>query len=106
MSSLFNLLYQVVCAAILRLCDFILGLIFTFWAPMGYFWRWGRIKKKIWGLLYKLIILFSEYCSISALLCSFLVGMGSQRLRSLNPTIVLVDLVLGLRLLLVCDKMC
>jgi len=55
--------------------------------------------------------LFSEYCSISALSCSFefVVGGGwwvggSQRLLSLNPTTVIVVLLLGLWLLLGCDN--
>ena len=59
--------------------------------------------------------MFSEFCSISALLCSFefvwvwvWVGVGgwwySQRLLSLNPTTVMVVLLLGLWLLLGCDN--
>ena len=56
-------------------------------------------------------LLFSEYCSISALSCSFdfLVvvggGGGSQRLLCLNPTTVLVVLLLGLWLLLGYDNL-
>ena len=56
--------------------------------------------------------MFSEYCSISALSCSFefvWVWMGgcgwySQRLLSLNPTTVMVVFLFGLWLLLGCDK--
>ena len=55
--------------------------------------------------------MFSEYCSISALSCSFEfmvvsgVGGGSQRLVSLNPTTMLVVLFLELWLLLGCDNL-
>ena len=51
-------------------------------------------------------LLFSEYCSISALSCSFefLVVGGSQRLLSLNPTTFLVVLLLRLWLLLGSDN--
>ena len=31
--------------------DLILGLFFTFWALMGYFWHWGRAQKNFGGLL-------------------------------------------------------
>ena len=59
--------------------------------------------------------MFSELGSISALSCSFefvvwgVVGVGvgvggSQRLLSLNPTTVMVVLLLGLWLLLGCDN--
>ena len=53
--------------------------------------------------------MFSEFCSISALSCSFefvvvVVGGCSQRLLSLNPTTVMVVLLLGLGLLLGCDN--
>ena len=62
--------------------------------------------------------MFSEFCSISALSCSFefvwwWCGCGcgwvggwwySQRLLSLNPTTVMVVLLLGLWLLLGCDN--
>ena len=57
---------------------------------------------------------FSEFCSISALSCSFEIAVvvvvggrgrvGSQRLLSLNPTIVLAVLMSGLWLLLGCDN--
>ena len=41
--------------------------------------------------------MFSVYCSVSALACSFefVVVGGSQRLLSLNPTTVLVVVVVG-----------
>ena len=52
--------------------------------------------------------MFSEFCSISALSCSFefvwVGGWYSQRLLSLNPTTVMVVLLLGLWLLLGCDN--
>ena len=59
--------------------------------------------------------MFSKYCSISSLSCSFefvwVVGCGgggwwwcSQRLLSLNPTTVMVILFLGLWLLMACDN--
>ena len=31
--------------------DLILGLFFTFWALMGYFWGWDRVQKLFCGLL-------------------------------------------------------
>ena len=58
-----------------------------------------------------LVLLFSEYCSISALSCSFEfivvcgVGGGSHRLVSLNPTTMFVVLFLELWLLLGCDNL-
>ena len=55
--------------------------------------------------------MFSEVCSISALSCSFKFVWWwcgwwwySQRLLSLNPTTVMVVLLLGLCLLLGCDN--
>ena len=59
--------------------------------------------------------MFSEFCSISALSCSFeflvvvggwwwWVGGGSQRLLCHKPTTVIVVFLLGLWLLLGCDK--
>ena len=29
-----------------------------FWALMGYFWGWGRVRKLFWGLLMYLLTLF------------------------------------------------
>ena len=53
--------------------------------------------------------MFSEFCSISALSCSFEFVWWwwwySQRLLCLNPTTVKVVLLLGLWLLLGCDNM-
>ena len=72
---------------------------------MKYFWGWGRVQKLFWGLLIWTNNFSSEFCSISALSCSFefqwgvavvVGGGGSQRLLSLNPTTVLVVLLLGL----------
>ena len=58
--------------------------------------------------------MFSDFCSISALSCSFeflwwvvvvvVVGGGSQQLLCLNPTTVMVVLLFGLWLLLGCDN--
>ena len=59
--------------------------------------------------------MFSEFCSISALSCNFEFMVGgcgcccwwavvSQRLLCLNPTTVMVVLLLGLWLLLGCDN--
>ena len=75
---------------------------------MGYFWGWGRVQKLFWGLL----IQTNNFCFLS--LAQFLLyhvvlsscgwwwwwqqvvgGGGSQQIHSLNPTTVLVVLLLG-----------
>ena len=70
---------------------------------MGYFCGWGRVKNCFGVSLYRLITLFSDYCSIYTLSCSFefvVEGGGWVVVPSdylnLNPTIVLLVLLLGL----------
>ena len=38
---------------------------------MGYFLGWGRVQNCFWVYSYRLINFVSEFCSISALPCSF-----------------------------------
>ena len=88
--------------------DLILGSFLTFGALTGYFWGWGKGSKTVLGSP-RLITFVSEFCSISALSCSlefvWWCGWYSQRLLSLiNPTAVMVVLMLGLWLLLGCDN--
>ena len=79
---------------------------------MGYFWGLGRVQKLFWGLL----IWTNDFCFLSFDLfllfhvalssCGWWVegGGGSQQLLSLNPTTVMVILLLGLWFLLGCDN--
>ena len=73
-----------------------------FGAPMVYFWGWGRVQKLFWGLLKQTI----DFCFLSfALSCSFeFVWCRSQQLLCLNPTTVMVVLLIRLQLLLGCDN--
>ena len=38
--------------------DLMLGSFLTFWAQMGYFWGWGRVRKLFCGLL---MLLFNSH---------------------------------------------
>ena len=42
-----------------------------FGALVGYFLGWGRVQNCFWVYSYRLITFVSEFCSISALPCSF-----------------------------------
>ena len=46
------------------------GSFFTLLGPNGLYWGLGRVQKLFWGLLISTNN-FSEFCSISALSCSF-----------------------------------
>ena len=95
--------------------DLMLGSFFTFGALMGYFWGWGRVQKLFWGLLIETnnfcFLSFALFLLYHVVLSSWwVVVVGgwvvwcSQRLLSLNPTAVIVVLLLGLWLLLGCDN--
>ena len=78
---------------------------------MWYFLGWGRVQKLLWGLLietnnfcFQSIALFLLYHVVLSLCGGWWVVVVSQRLLSLNPTTVMVVLLLGLWLLLGCDN--
>ena len=87
--------------------DLILGSFWLFGALMGNFCGWGRIQKLFWGLLIQTnnfcflsFALFLLYHVVLSLCGGVWVWVGgwwySQRLISLNPTTVMVVLLLGL----------
>ena len=90
-----------VCLSILTFdFDLILESYLIFWGPNGLILGSGYSSKTVFGSPHiDKQLLFYKYCSISALLCSFEFvwwWVVSQRILSLNPPQVLINLLLGL----------